>query len=553
MKRNETQFRQFVRIIMLAAVLIIPLSGAWSNGSSDRYADDTVVFRVGNTDTTDSKNPIISGWRAATSLYYSNTYEKLLGIGGDLSMSPWLAESYEISDDGLVWTFHLRKDVKWQDGVPFTADDVIYTYSNTAEWQSNQAGNLVGIKDYVKVDDYTVQFVCEGPKADMAMAMIFIVPEHIFSQYETYEDIQNFTNDECVGTGPFKLEEDVEEQYIKFVRNEDYWGKKPTIDELIYVYFSNADTVAQAFEAGDIDYFSVGAAQVDQVKNMPQAATNEYKSVKLREMGFNCWDDPKSKGNPLLLDKTIRVACEYAIDKARIVEYAKNGYASVGQMLLPDATGKWQAKLPADQYHTYQPEVAKKMLEDAGYIDRDGDGIRESADGAKLSFRFTVIEDGYKEMGLIIQENLKAVGIETEIEFVTGSRQSDIIYDEDFDTDMYIWGWTADYDDPSYMLSVITTDQIQHRSDCFYSNPYYDSLFVKQALTIDPQERLDIVHEMQIIEYNDAPYINLLYEVYVEAYNKDKWEGFVQWPDAGGSIFSSFNASSKLNIKPIAE
>lgn len=168
------------------------------------------------------------------------------------------------------------------------------------------------------------------------------------------------------------------------------------------------------------------------------------------------------------------------------------------------------------------------QLEAAGYIDRDGDGVREDADGNPLSFRFTCM-DKHRETGLILQNNWKAIGVETTMEFVDSARQTEIVYSENFNTDILIWGWGVKYD-PSFMLFNLTTDAIGGNSDCNYSNFAYDALYVKQNSELDAEKRLEMVHEMQQIIYQDAPYIPLYMEYYVEVYRADRWEGWQEWP-----------------------
>jgi len=489
----------------------------------------------------DSKNPYLSSYSISTSAYHNNVYEYLLDLDQDLKVVGRLAESWETSEDGLTWTFHLRKGVKWHDGEDFNADDVVYSYKVNIDFELPRyyasVSNFVEIN---KVNDYTVELKTAQPKANIMDAMCDIVPEHIFSKYDTAEAMLAFTNESPIGTGPLVFVGDVMDEYIKYKANDNYWGGRPITDEFLFVYFTNADTLVQALEKGEIDLCSISAVQIPYVETLKNITMNKYDSATFYELGFNAWQDPASKGNPLMLDYRIRNAIDYAIDYDKIIEYAKGGLATRELSLIPKVVGKWSGQPDSNTIRNFDPEKAKQLLDESGYKDIDGDGIREDSKGNKLEFKFAVIEEDYKDDALIIEQNLKDVGIKVNIEFMDDGRLSDIIYSQNFDTDMYIWGWTADYSDPSFILSIMLTSQIGGRSDCFYSNTEYDKLYDLQGKTVDEAERIKIVHKMQEIIYRDSPYLILYTDTKVNAYNSDKWENLQQWPGGNGGVLNYY-------------
>lgn len=508
-----------------------------------------IIFRYGVRDSwPDSMNPYLSALAISQTFYHDNIYESLIGLDQDLNMIGRLAESWETSEDGLVWTFHIRKGVKWHDGEDFNADDVVYSYQVNKDHELPRY--FSSVKDFVdikKVDDYTVELITAEPKSNIMDAMIDIVPEHIFGLYKTKDEMLAFANESPIGTGAFVFAEHAKDGFVRYTSNDDYWNGRPVIDELIYVYFSNSDTLIQALEKGEIDLCGVGAAQVEYVEGLSHITMHRFDSNAFNELGFNCWKDPASKGNPLLLDVKLRNAIGYAIDYDKIVEYAMGGLASRQYQLLPSVTGKWSWDVPEDVKMNYNPEKAKQMLEEAGYTDKDGDGIREDVDGNKLDFRMAIIESSYRDASLIVEQSLKDVGINVTIEFMDTGRQTDIIYSQDFDTDMYMWGWYARFSDPSYILSALTTDQIGNRSDCFYSDPEYDELYEAQTKTVDIDERVKLVHRMQEIVYRDSPYLILYNAKRINAFNHERWENFVEYPSFGGNLFNYY---TKLQVTP---
>lgn len=519
------------------------------NENTSQQSDEPSVFRYGFTGWwPDSKNPYLSSYAVSTSTYTDNVYEKLMELDENLELEGRLAEDWEVSEDGTTWTFYLRKGVKWHDGEDFTADDVVYSYKVVQDFQLPRWYSSV--KDFIevnKIDDYTVELKTEKPKANIYDGMIDIVPEHIFGQYDTVEAALAFTNDHPIGTGPFVFVEDAVDEFVRFKANDNYWRGRPKIDEIIYVYFTNSDTMIQALEKGEIDLCTVTSTQIPYVEQLSDITINKYDSITFHELGFNCWNDPRSQGNPLILDHRIRNAIDYAIDYDTMIEYALGGLGTRQMSLIPKMVGKWSWEPGPDIRRDYDPEKAKQVLEEAGYIDRDGDGIREDENGNKLDFRFTVIEEDYKDQALIIQQNLKEVGINVNIEYVDSGRQGDIIENQNFNTDMYIWGWTADYGEPSFILSVMLTSEIGGRSDCWYSNPEYDELYELQKTAVDEEERLKIVHKMQEIIYRDSPY-NVMYTLTrVQAYNSNKWENLKQWPEGNGGLWNYY---TKLSVSP---
>lgn len=510
-------------------------------------SDEPHVFRIAHTYTPDTKNPITTHGFGSKQVFHRNVYEKLLNVDENMELCPWLAQSWEVSADNLTWVFHLRQDVTWHDGEAFNADDVVYTYETIQAMQLGlDYSALKGVVSIEKVDEYTVAITTEKPKADMISAMVYIVPEHIFSAFTTPEEMEAFANEELVGTGPFKFDSSAKDEFCKFVVNENYYGDVPEIDELIYVYFANSDTIVQAFEKGEIDFMEVGTSQVEHVEALEYAAVHRYSNLGFIQVSFNCWTDERSNGNPLILDPVIRKAIDYSIDKEKIIEYVRGGYATLCPTIVPAACGIWSWD-PGAEYRKYDIEKAKAVLEGAGYVDADGDGIREDAEGNKLDFRFNVVDPDYTNIALIIQAGMTAIGINTTIQPSTHSRQSEIVYNQDFDTDIIIWGWGVKQD-PSFILNAMTSAQIGQSSDCFWSNAEYDELYLQQLSTINTAERVKLVHKMQQIIYEENPYIPLFADIKIEAYRADRWTGFREYPN-GSSIF---NIETIAGVKPAA-
>ena len=209
----------------------------------------------------------------------------------------------------------------------------------------------------------------------------------------------------------------------------------------------------------------------------------------------------------------------------------------------------------AEQYH-YDPQKAKQILEDAGYSDKDGDGVRENAGGDKLEFRFVVLNEYPEDQaaGRMIVSWCRDVGIKLNLDQKDEGAFGDEVYDN-ADYDLFIWSWGGDID-PGFMLSTFTTEQILNWGDSQYSNPDYDALYVEQAEAVDPADPEDpslrkaVTDQMQKILYRDNPYVILWYNVNLQAYRTDRWTGYHQVPAADGAPFWNYMRSTYIDLTP---
>ena len=549
--------------LLLAVLMLCGIACACGAPAVNDAAEKT-VFKVGHSGSwAVTKNPYNSYENADWQLYISEAYEALVDIDENLEMIPCLAESWELSEDGCTWTMHLRQGVKWHDGEDFTADDVVWSFKLNMDYDLMSFETACEcLADVVKVDDYTVNIVTVEPTASIVNALrLYIVPEHIFNVCVDQETASTFMDEALIGTGPFKLLEEERDQYVLYAANDEYWGGRPKIDQLLINVFSNGDSMYQALLSKDIDMCSISSSQYGEsfqsmrgdalfsgADDQTGVTVNKYEEAGITELGFNSWEDPANKGNPLIQDKYIRQAIDYCIDYDKICEYATYGCATPEKSILNKAYAGFYYDFTTDpNYREHSPEKAMALLDEHGFIDTDGDGIREDAQGNKLSFRFSIM-DYVREAALLIQNDMKAIGIETVIEYVDGGRLSEIIYEQDYDTDMYIWSWTWEAQDPSGMLGTLTTSQIGLMSDCFYSDERYDELYVLQSHAMDHEERYNYIKEMLQIIYEDCPYIVLYPATSIEGLSND-WTGWHYKIATGGTVWCT---ETLLNLERVS-
>jgi peptide/nickel transport system substrate-binding protein len=471
-----------------------------------------------------------------------------------------LATDWTQSDDGLTWTFTVRDDIKWWDGTPLTAEDIAYTFN----WIIDQGvGSFIDYLPFTEpggikaTSPTTLEWTTtEETAAPIYPPYIYILPKALLSQYKDKADFRSWKGfPDPLGDGPFKLVEWSRGDFWRLEANPDYWQGAPHFDEFVFRIFQNEEGMAQALKQGEIDFADdINPNVFDSLKGIPNITTNVGTPSYFTQMSFNMCTDQvdycKKTGwnhSPATTDPAFREAVEYAIDRDTLVDRVKLGYASPGATVIMQP--KWHTD-PNDLI-TFDPEKAKQILEDAGYVDKDGDGIRElPGTNDPLKLRFIVRTENPETItaGDFITEWLRDVGIDTEVQAINDSKLTDVWYSNDYD--MYIWGWGVE-PDPNFQLSTYTTSQCGVWSDTCYSNPQYDELFKEQQRAKTVTDRQQIVTQMQQILYDDRPEIVLWYNNYLQAYRNDRWTGFEKQPAGDGAILFQYGHYSDLNITPV--
>ncbi len=550
--------------VVLTVLLLLLLPVAASADTASPQAK--TVLRVGWVRDPDNLNPFIGYTTEAYEVWRLN-YDMLTGYdAATLQPTPELATSWEHSADGKTWTFKLRKGVKWQDGEPFTADDVVFTFMYIID---NDMGNFTSYTTYidevVAVDDYTVEFHCSQAKANMLGLWVPIFPKHIWEKVSGKDAQSTFVNEPpIVGTGPFQVMEWKKDNYVRMVANKGYWRGAPKVDEIIFETFKNPDTMVQQMRNGTLAAaVNIPEAQFPALTKTSGVSTVAFVQKGFVELSINAYDSPDSEGHPALKDPAFRNALQWAMDRESIAKIAWAGYATPATSLLP--SGYYQEPLdyhwdpaPGDEY-TYDPEKAKEALDAAGYKDTDGDGIREYK-GEPIELSLIAISNDVHatKMGKLVAGWLQNVGIKVDYEVPDDGSLYDMLWNKKGDKcapryDLCLWGpWTGDVD-PNWIFSIFTTDQIGDWSACYWSNAEFDQLYTDQMTEMDPQARKEMFWRMQEIMYEESPVIFLVYPKMLEAYNTGKWAGWVHSPaKTGGVLFTSDNIDSYLFVHPKA-
>jgi len=547
-------------VIASALVSILDESARAASGSPSPPAAK-VVLKVGwGPGGPDTLNPLTMV--NTTSFEMSRlTYNYLVGFSSSgLSPEPELATKWTESDGGKTWTFRLRQDVKWQDGQPFTAKDVAFTFNFILH---NKIGNfidyLAGLTDVVALDDYTAEFRCSQPKPNMLRMPVPILPEHIWGKF-TGKQAQQFQNEKPVGTGPFQLVEYKRNSYVRLVANPDYWKGRAKIDELLYVIHENPSTMAGELKNGQLDAIEgvPDPTTFESLKGDPSLTASAGAQNGYDALDINSYDNPRSLGNPVLRDARFRQALQYAFDRDKIAALAFRGLNPPALTLVPpnfyapSLDYHWEP--PAADRYTFDLKKAGDLLTSAGY--RLVNGVRLDKRGKPIELRLMSVT-GIETPPRLIVGWLRQLGLKVDLTVLEDAALNARIYNTvggkpapDFD--LFMWGPVTGDVDPNWLVSVFITAQIGSWSWDFWSNPEYDRLFAAQGSEMDPQKRKQIIWDMQKLVYEYSPCIVLVQPTSLEAYNTSHWTGWVHTPSKSGTVlYSQENIDTFLSVHPV--
>ena len=554
-------------IAALASGLVWGLATALAQGSI-AASPPKVILRLGVlNDAPDDLDPF-AGQSASAREIFSLNYDLMVGFSpGDYghpqgARATGLADHWSVSEGGKVWTFHIRSGVTWQDGVPLTAHDVAFTYNYVIKNQlSNYTMYVNFIKSVVAPNDNTVVFTCTKPKANMLDAAIPIVPQHIWASIPGDQAASMDETPPIVGSGPFQLTSyDIHKQ-AELTANRDYWGGVPKIDEVDFLYYTDATQLTHDLRSGFLQgAWGLTASQNHDLQSDASLHVTSFVDPELDELGFNCYTGGPSLGNPVLRDWHFRQALQWAIDHEKLVQIAYGGLAQPATSVLVShlwTNPDWHWEPPANEKYTFDLAKASQMLTAAGYPLKNG--VRLNKQGKPIVLRLWTRSDSESSQsaGKLIAGWFDQLGLTIKLSVMDNGAIDDGLYNMKGNTfdpnyDMFLWGWGGD-PDPNFILSIFTSSQINAWSDCAWSDPQYDKLFLAQQTTIDQTERAAVVHQMEQIIYEQSPYIPTVYPESVEAYDFKDWTGWQSTPGRGGGVFyTSPVMASYLTVHPVS-
>lgn len=481
---------------------------------------EPTTLNIGTTYIWDTANPLIS-WYGYGIKYL--TFSTLTQWAGLDSFQPDLAESWTVSDDGLVWTFKIREGVTFHDGTPCTTEDIAWSFNWIIENDWETIGfYLYNFEEVVALDETTVQITLASPVGNMVSALListWVMPRSVWEGLSYDEAVELEGVLASTGTGPYKLVEWVEGEYLILEAFDDYYGGRPPFDRIVYREYATEDALVQALLAGEVDDIYVPPTAVDTLQDAEGIHLAIMPSFSIDELIINSHENGTQAES--LNDPTVRLAMAYAIDKQSIVNVGYLGYAEPATVVAPTAMGDYHNSSVEDI--PFDIAEGNRILEEAGYVDSDGDGIREDLEGNPLEYRFYSYEDAKQARVMeIVADGLLQIGISA----------PPVLMDEDsllalypaYDFDLIYWDWDLDVD-PDFAMLIMTCDERQEYgwNDSGYCDEEFDEWYYEQSVTVDREARKEILWKMQEKLFNDRPYIMFTYYMTIEAARTDKF------------------------------
>lgn len=392
--------------VALAFLSLLAMPAAAMPSAAVAVEGQPVTFRIG---VTQGARPIeLNPFRTTSSMAYSliaDRYDLLIEFGEDLSPAPGLAESWETSEDGLTWTYHIRQNASWQDGEPVTAEDAAFTlnyiidshrpdYTGPAAPSGNDADDdgvadfpLSLFDNYIDLDagventriesveatdPYTLVITTREPIITLSQIFIPMLPRHIWEQKTFQQANQRVELPEAIGSGPFQIVEFEPKAFMRLEAFDGHWGGRPHIDELIYQYFDNDEAQVNALKSGEVDLLdSVPPTLISSLQTDPNITINQAQSTDFAELGFNSWAPTPERftsegcadcergpttgslGNPWITRPDVREALAGLLDKQHLVDFALSGFGQPGVSLISPLTAAYHYTPPPDDPVTF--------------------------------------------------------------------------------------------------------------------------------------------------------------------------------------------------------
>lgn len=452
----------------------------------------------------------------------SYLYDTLLWPDVTGELLPWLAADWERSDDGRTYTFQLRDGIRWHDGEPLTAADVVFSFDYYQRHTLPPTLILPpeGVEDVSASDERTVVIRLDRPRVTFprrVAATFPIVPEHVWSDIDDPASVND--PEVLVGSGPYQLESfDRRDGSYLFTANDDFFLGAPFVERIEMRPVTDELT---ALLAGDLD--AGQPAQTGAVGGGLQPFCDDDAFAMIEGYyAFTAalyWNLDRGGA---LADVAFRRACAHAIDRTEFVTRLLNGRGAPGNpgFLPPDHP----MHVEVDDEYAHDPEEAGRLLDDAGYARRDDNGVRVNGEGETLRLSLLAAPQAAAIVD-IVSAALENVGVAVDVEAVEPFQVFPRATDGDYDMAVLIYGGVGD--DPDYMRTLYASqEEARFHTAKGYANEEFDELARRQLVTTDEDERRDLVADMQRLVAADLPFLPLYYPTPLHIYRP---QVFDQW------------------------
>lgn len=434
-----------------------------------------------------------------------------------LKWKPLLAESWEISPDGLELRYKLRKGVVFSDGSPFTADDVIFTF----DWMMNPDVDAARARSYLteqgvsweKVSDFEVLFRMKKPyfKFLEITGDSLILSKNFYSKYKPSE--YNELPGLMFGTGPYRLRNPGQwapGERLELVRNERYWGVKPAFNRIVYQEVEEEAVSTTMFQNGELDDMGTTPDQHDRLKadpkTMAKANALEYPNM-LGGYTYVGWNQLRGGKPTQFADKRVRQAMTMLVDRERMAKELWRGYAQVASGPF---TRRGQQAAPDVEPWPFDPSRARNLLAECGFADKNNDGVLEGADGQP--FRFGLMypskSDISQRIALFLKDSFARGGVQVDLRPTDWPTMLQQLKQSDFEACTLGWSSSVESD----LFQIFHSSQVGDGGDnrTYYMSKELDALIEKARSTVDEDERMKLWQQCAKVIHEDQPYTFLL-------------------------------------------
>ncbi len=426
-------------------------------------------------------------------------FNGLVRIGPGLKIIPDMAQSWDVSKDGLSYTFRLKKGVKFSNGREVTADDFRYSFERLLNKETASPntwvlerlkgakefseGRAAGIEGIEVVNPYTLRLTLSKPFSPfldlLAMTAAYVVPKELAGDRFAF-------GAHPVGTGPYVLQKWASGQEVVLLARDDYFDGHPKVKGIVYRIIPEDLTAVVEFELGNLDVISVPASMYSQFRADPKwkGNTASIDGINTYYLGLNC-------SRPPFNNKKLREAVSCAIDRKKILRTFMEGRGTLASGPVPPALRDW----PRPKGYPYNPEKARQLLKEAGY-----------KNGLTVSFYITAQEE-VADMAEIIQSYLSQVGIHARIKQLEWNAYREAL--NNGESDIFWISWWADYPDPENFLYPLfdSANKGPAGNRTFYENPRVDRLIAQGQSARDTAERDRYYQRAEQIIVDDAPWV----------------------------------------------
>ena len=467
MKKNWLRMLSVLMCFLLCFGLFGCGNGGEGEGEGEGGNPEQVVIA---TDVDLNALDPMGNWSGACYYIYWTCYDRLLGYDYETGeYLPELATSWEVSEDGMEYIFHLRDDVYWHDGTQFTAKDVVYTVKRGIE---TQCGNYPSVNHAEAIDDFTVKYVMDSPNS------LVLDKQWIGDAAVIQDGCGDDVATNIMGTGAYKVKEWRIGEHLIIEANPDYWGEQPQIKEIKFVTMPEANARLMAVQAGDVHVAKIGAANLKAAQEDENLTIYATPSVQMNYLTFN-------HTNEILSNKLVRQAIAYAINKQDIIDAALEGQGTAANTMVPASIQGHAADIKG---YEYDVEKAKALLAEAGY-----------ADGFEIEL--TYITGSYDIQAQIIQAQLKEIGIDVKLDGKESAAAKEKINAGQADLSLGNRGSS----NADYYLKIMHSDRLTDgRNELNFSNPEFDACIDNAINATDTDARTQEYIKAQQIIHDEA-------------------------------------------------